>query len=92
MKKSGVYILQSVKNSTYYIGSTDDFSRRIFQHDKGLVSATKNLLPMVAKVFLPCESISEARRAERRLKSYKRRDILERVIIDKTFPWNYRRL
>ena len=54
--------------------------------------ATKNLRPFNLKVFLVCESLTKARKAERRFKKYKRKDIIEKVIRDKNFPWNYLRV
>ncbi len=90
MKKAGVYILKSLKNGYYYIGSSDNIERRFSQHNKGLVKATKNISPLELKCFILCGDLTEAKKSEYRLKSYKRKDILEKVIIDKTFPWNHR--
>jgi predicted GIY-YIG superfamily endonuclease len=91
MKQFGVYILQNSKNGYYYIGSTNDIERRLIQHNKGLVKATRNLRPLEIRCFIVCDNLTKAKQSEYRLKSYKRRDILEKVIIDKTFPWNYQR-
>ena len=89
MKIIGVYIIQSLKNGRYYVGSTQDFESRIKYHNEGRVPSTKHLRPWVLKVLLPCSSITLAKQSEFRLKKYKRRDILEKVILDKTFPWEY---
>jgi putative endonuclease len=89
MKNFGVYILESQKNGRYYIGSTDNIVRRICEHNLGKVASTRNFRPWKIKAFIECISLSEARRNEYRLKKYKRRDILEKMIIDKTFPWNH---
>lgn len=90
MEKVGVYILKSVKNHTYYVGSTNDLERRIRQHNTGLVKSTKNVRPFIFAVFLPCQNLSEARKSERRLKNYKRKNILDKVIKDGLFPWEYK--
>ena len=90
MKRSGVYILQSLKNNRYYTGSTYDIENRLLQHNKGWVQATRNIGPLVLKVFIPCESLTEAKKSEYKLKKYKRRDILEKVIKDQTFPWDFK--
>ena len=90
MKNSGVYILQSSKNKRYYIGSTDDIVQRLKYHNNGIVKATKDIRPLELKVFIPCFDTSEAKKSEYRLKRYKRRDILEKVIKDKIFPWDYK--
>ena len=89
MKNFCVYILESQKNGKYYIGSTDDIDRRINQHNLGQVVSTRNTRPWRVKVFIKCVSLSDARKNEYRLKRYKRKDILEKVIKDKIFPWNY---
>jgi len=89
MKQPGVYILQSSKNERYYIGSTNDVSRRIREHNIGKVIATKFIAPLELKVFIRCKSLEEARRAERRLKQYKSRIIIEKVLGDSTFPWKW---
>ncbi len=90
MKTAGVYIIQSTKNGYYYIGSTDNIERRLAQHNKGLVRATRNLRPLEIKCFIRCSNPTEAKQSEYRLKNYKRKDILEKVITDKIFPWNYK--
>jgi putative endonuclease len=89
MKQSGVYILQSLKNKRYYIGSTDDVERRLREHNIGKVPSTKNLRPLILKVFVKCKNLTEAKNSEYRLKQYKRRDIIERLIEDSIFPWDY---
>ena len=89
MKQSGVYILQSTKNSSYYIGSTNDITTRINYHNSGRVKGTRNIYPLIILVFIICKNTTEARQAEYRLKKYKRRDILEKVIKDGVFPWQY---
>ncbi|OGF69428.1 hypothetical protein A3H65_04280 [Candidatus Giovannonibacteria bacterium RIFCSPLOWO2_02_FULL_45_14] len=89
MKQTGVYILQSLKNGFYYTGSTDNIENRLTIHNKGWVKATKNMRPLLLMRFVSCNSITEAKSLEYRLKKYKRRDILERVIEDGIFPWDY---
>lgn len=89
MKKFCVYILESQKNKRYYVGSTDDVLRRLSDHNFGKVASTKNLRPWIIKAFVECSNLTEARSSEYRLKKYKRRDILDKVILDKIFPWNY---
>lgn len=87
--KPVVYILQSRKNNRYYIRSTDNIVRRFKQHNDGLVVSTKNIRPLELKAVINCKSIEEARIFEHKLKNYKSRKILEKVIISNIFPWNY---
>lgn len=89
MKNPGVYILQSLKNNRYYIGSTDNPNQRLYGHDKGWVKTTKNIRPLNLMVFISCSTLTKAKSAEYRLKKYKRKDILKKVIKDKIFPWDY---
>ncbi|MEK7546741.1 MAG: GIY-YIG nuclease family protein [Patescibacteria group bacterium] len=78
---------QSNKNGRYYTGSTDDMENRLKCHNSGWVAATKNYRPFKLLAFLPCANLSEARKSEYRLKQYKRKDILEKVVADLEFPW-----
>ena len=89
MDNPGVYILQSRKNNRYYIGSTNSVIERLKYHNDGLVKSTKNTRPFELKIFISCADITEAKKSEYKLKQYKRRDILEKVINDGIFPWNY---
>lgn len=40
-----VYILQSLKDQKLYVGYTNNIKRRIYEHNKGLVSITKHRRP-----------------------------------------------
>ncbi len=84
-----VYILQSRKNSRYYIGSTDNIERRLKQHNNGLAVSTKNIRPLELKAILQCNTIEEARINEHKLKDYKSRKIIEKVVESGIFPWDY---
>ena len=54
---TGVYIIKSVKNSRYYIGSTIDIDRRLKEHNSGKVFSTKGNIPWELKIFLNCDNI-----------------------------------
>ena len=41
-----VYILISLKDRKFYVGSTEDLIRRINEHKNGKVKSTKNRLPI----------------------------------------------
>ena len=66
----------------YYIGSSVNPERRLDYHNQGRVKATKNKGPWILKFFQIFPTIKEARKIEYRLKRFKRRDIIERIIKD----------
>lgn len=77
-----VYILQSVKNGSYYIGSTIDLDRRVVEHSAGFVTATRKLLPVEIIFFQKYKTIKQARQIEYKLKRFKSRKIIEQIISD----------
>jgi len=78
-----VYILQSIKNHLYYIGSTKNIELRIEKHNKGYVPSTKNMRPWRLAFSQGYESQQLAKNIEYRLKKLKRRDYIEKIIEDK---------
>jgi putative endonuclease len=40
------YVLKSLRDKKLYLGRSDDLRRRIVEHKKGKVDATKNRLPI----------------------------------------------
>ncbi|MEK7127549.1 MAG: GIY-YIG nuclease family protein [Patescibacteria group bacterium] len=78
-----VYILRSLKNNKFYIGSTNDFERRFEEHNRGCSKFTRENGPF-EKVFIQeYNDIIEARKIEYKLKSFKNRKIIEKIIKDK---------
>ena len=66
-----VYILQSVSEGKYYIGSTRDVAQRITRHNARMVPSTKRYCPwklIYTEVF---NTPSEARKREREIKAWK---------------------
>jgi len=80
--KGYVYILESTKNGSYYIGSTADLSKRFNEHNGGRVKSTRYKRPY--KLVFSCQftDIKLAREAETKLKSWKRRDFVAKNIKD----------
>jgi putative endonuclease len=78
-----VYILHSAKNGRYYIGSTNSVDRRLKEHVEGIVKATCNLRPLSLVFQQEYKTLCEARQVERKLKRFKRRDIIERIVKEK---------
>ena len=75
-----VYILQSEKNGRFYIGSTTDLDERIKKHQQGSVLSTKPYRPWKIAFKQEFESYSDARKAELKIKRYKRRDYIIKLI------------
>ena len=75
-----VYILQSLKNQRYYIGSTNNIRQRIQTHQSGGVKATRNLLPLQVVLQQEYSDIGEARIVEMKLKRFKRKDYIAKIV------------
>ena len=79
-----VYILRCADRRLYY-GSTGDLSRRIAEHQLGLVRSTAPRRPLTLVYVEICESTAQARRREQALKNGRtRRKTIDRLIAD--FP------
>jgi putative endonuclease len=63
------YILKSLKDGTYYKGSTDNLQKRIKQHNSGKVKYTKGHLPYQLHYLEEFETRSEALKREKFFKS-----------------------
>lgn len=59
-----VYVLQSLKDNRTYIGSTNDFSRRLKQHNSGQVKSTKHRTPFNVLFTEEFKTLREARKRE----------------------------
>ncbi len=63
-----VYILRSLKKKWYYVGSTNNMSRRLREHNKGLVRATKAHCPLFIIFNKNFNTEHEARLYEQKVK------------------------
>lgn len=79
---SVVYVLQSELNCRYYIGSTKNLTRRLEEHNSGKSKYTSFSKPFRLVFSQEFPSLFEARRIEYRLKKFKSRKILEKIIKD----------
>lgn len=64
-----VYILQSQKDQSLYIGYTNNLKRRFLEHNKGLSLATKYKLPYVLMFYEAFTNTKDAKHRETYLKS-----------------------
>jgi putative endonuclease len=66
-----VYILQSVKDHKYYIGSSADVKARLKYQNAGKQRSTKNRIPFILVYTESFENRSQAEYREKQIKSYK---------------------
>jgi len=81
-----IYILQSQKDNTFYVGISDNPERRLIEHNKGKSKYTSKKLPWIIIYIEQCNNRSEAREREKHLKSYngvrEKRDIISKHSIN----------
>jgi putative endonuclease len=82
MKKACLYILQSLKTDSYYIGITTNLAQRIRFHNSGYVKATKYKKPYKLVFRQEFQNIHLAHKAELKIKSWKRKDFIDKIIKD----------
>ena len=76
-----VYVLQSKKDKSTYIGYSNDLKRRVEEHNKGLCSSTKARRPFRIAAYEVYSSEIDARTRERSLKQFKNayKELLKRI-------------
>ena len=75
-----MYILTNRITGRYYIGSTNNLTKRIKQHRNGHTRTTKILGTYELIYFEKFDSIQDARIRERKIKSYKSRNYINWLI------------
>lgn len=80
-----VYVLFSKKLNRYYIGTTDNVEKRLFEHNSGLYvnSFTTRGIPWELSLSYTCESSEKAYKLEAFIKRMKSKKFIERLIEDK---------
>jgi putative endonuclease len=74
------YILRSIKNGRYYIGSCKDIKERLRRHNSGLVKSTKYYSPWELVYNEEYQTLSGARQRECQVKGWKKRSAIKRLI------------
>ena len=82
MSKGFLYILKNTKGK-FYVGSTDNLERRIYQHQVGHTQTTRNMKDSVLVLTQEYESLETARKIERKIKKLKRKDYIENIVRDR---------
>ncbi len=72
-----VYVLKSQRDSTLYIGLTQDLARRRQQHNRGYGRSTRAKRPFILLLFERFETRAAARTREKYYKSGFGREILK---------------
>ena len=83
-EKFFVYILQSKKDFSYYIGQTNDLDSRLSKHNDGFSKYSSSKIPWRLVYFEMFESRTEVIKREKEIKSKKSRKYIE-VLISKRF-------
>jgi len=74
-----VYLLLSLKDRKTYLGSTNDLSRRLNEHDNGKCKSTMHRRPFKLIYNESFSNLNDARLRERYLKSRKGRMKLKEI-------------
>jgi putative endonuclease len=75
-----IYVLKSKKDDNNYVGYTKNLKLRFEQHNKGLVSSTKNRKPLKLIYYEACLNQQDATKREKYLKTiYGKRYIKSRL-------------
>lgn len=82
------YVLVSLSDNSYYIGSTENLEERLKYHNTGRSRYTKLKLPWNLIYFEEFQTLSLARNREKQIKSWKSRKAIERLINNKALSSN----
>jgi putative endonuclease len=77
-----VYVLQSQKDSAFYIGISSDVQKRLQSHNKGNTRSTKSRRPFKLLYTEKYATRKEARKREKYLKSGCGREWLKRAVVE----------
>lgn len=78
-----VYMIKSINNDWYYVGSTKDIKARLGKHNSGGVTSTKMRRPYLLVYSESFSTIDGARRREKRIKSSRsvKEDIIKKLAL-----------
>ena len=64
------YVLQSLEDTRFYVGFTENLKLRFEQHQKGTVESTNERRPWQLIYYEACIDENDAKRREKYLKTY----------------------
>ena len=79
-EKFFVYIIQSKKDFTFYVGQTNDLDVRLSKHNDGFSKYTSSKLPWRLVYFEMFDTRTEAIKREKEIKLKKSRKYIEALI------------
>ncbi|MFH1749505.1 MAG: GIY-YIG nuclease family protein [bacterium] len=88
MKLSYIYILLSLKDKKFYIGTTNNIKRRLLEHKRGKNISTSKRLPLRLIYFEAHLSKEDAKRRERYFKTTKGKTTLKTVLQESLKKFN----
>jgi len=77
-----VYILQSQKDFSFYVGQCDDLDSRMSKHTDGMSKYTSSKRPLRLVYFEVYSSRSEVLKREKEIKKMKSRKYIEQLILN----------
>jgi len=77
-----VYILKSLRDGRYYIGSTVDLRIRLKHHLGGYTPSTRRFGEIELMFYQNYSTLKQARQIEKRLKKLKRKDYIDKIVKD----------
>jgi putative endonuclease len=77
-----VYILRSLRNNRFYIGSTNNVNKRLVKHNQRLVRSTRNFRPYKIELSQEYDTLTQAKQIEYKIKRLKRKDYISKMIKD----------
>ena len=75
-----IYILKSLKNGRFYIGSTNDIERRLNEHNSGKSTYTSFSRPFKLIFSQEFDNLTIARKVEYKLKQFKSKKVIINII------------
>ena len=75
-----VYVLQSLKNGRFYIGSTNNLERRLTEHNQGKSTYTSFTKPFKMIFSQKFDDLTTARKIEFKLKQFKSKKVIIDII------------